>query len=263
MKRVAAMPEGLDRARLEDLLSGVARLEPLGARIEAASRQLLGQPYVAHPLVGSARTPEVLAVSLDAFDCVTYVETVLGLSLARTPRRFVERVRQIRYRSGRVEWVRRNHYMTSWIRSNARAGFLRRVALPAPSVVRARMLDAVPGLRPHRIALRCLPKRAFWRVHAAVRDGDVLCFASTKKNLDVFHVGVAAWSGGELRLRHASLRQGRVVEQDLAGFLKNNAMAGVIVARPVEPRSRVAARARGTLAGAAGSRRRHGRRELT
>jgi hypothetical protein len=256
MKRSATVPEDLDLVRLRSLLSGIDRRDTLGARIEAASRQLLGRPYLAHPLVGSAQTPEVFTVSLGAFDCVTYVETVLGLALALTTGRFVERVRQIRYRDGCVEWAWRSHYMTGWIRNNARAGFLRRVALPAPSVVRARTLDAVPGLPPRRLLLRCLPKRAFWRVRAAVHTGDVLCFASTRKDLDAFHAGFAVWSGGELRLRHASLRQGRVVEQALAGFLKDNTMAGVIVARPVEPRNRAAARARGmsTLAGSASSR---------
>jgi hypothetical protein len=238
MKRSVAGPEDLDLVRLRSLLSGIDRRESLGTRIEAASRQLLGRPYLADPLVGSARSPEVLTIALDAFDCVTFVETALGLALARSTGRFVEQVRRIRYRDGCVEWARRNHYMSGWIRNNARAGFLRRVALPAPSVVRARTLDAVPGLPPRRLDLRCLPKRAFWRVRAAVHTGDVLCFASTRKNLDVFHAGLAVWSGGELKLRHATRSQGRVVEQDLAGFLKSNAMAGVIVARPVEPRNR-------------------------
>ena len=218
--------------------SGVARQAALGVRIESASRQLLGRPYRSQPLLGSAETPEVFTAALDGFDCVTYVETVLALALGPSERLFSKRLRQIRYEGGRVAWTRRNHYMSGWIRSNARAGFLRRVALPAAGVVRARMLDAVPGLPPRRCVLRCLPKRAFWRVRSAVHTGDVLCFASTKANLDVFHVGIAVWSADELRLRHASRSQGRVVEQSLASFLQANTMAGVIVARPVEPRER-------------------------
>ena len=46
-----------------------------------------------------------------------------------------------------------------------------------------------------RVVLRCLPKRAFWRVRDAVRTGDVICFASTRRNLDVFHAGIAGLVG--------------------------------------------------------------------
>ncbi len=193
---------------------------------------MLGRPYVAHPLIGSAERQEVLTVSLAGFDCVTYLETVLGLALAR-PAAFVETLRRIRYRDGRVAWRERHHYLTAWIRHNAHAGFLRRVVLPA-SVSRRRVLRAVPGLPPRRATIRCSPKRVFWRARAAVETGDVLAFASTRPGLDVFHAGIAVWSGGALRMRHASRSRGRVVEQDLAEFLDANTMAGVIVARPVE-----------------------------
>ncbi len=237
MKRRTVFPEGLDLVRLRRLLSHIDRRAPLEARIEDASRRLLGRPYLAHPLIGSAATPEVLTVSLDGFDCVTYLETVLGLALGPSPERFVAAVRRIRYREGRVDWARRNHYMTGWIRSNTRAGFLRRVPLPGPSVARSRTLDAVAGLPPRRIVLRCQPKRAFWQVRDAVRTGDLICFASTRRNLDVFHSGIAVVSGDGLRLRHASRSQGGVVEQDLAAFLGSNTMTGVIVARPAQTRA--------------------------
>ncbi len=244
MKGSAAFAERLDLGRLRGLLRLDGRREPLGVRIEHASRRLLGQPYLAQPLIGSAQTPEVFTVSLDGFDCVSYVETVLALALARTPEQVAAVVRRIRYRDGVVDWARRNHYMTGWIRNNAREGFVLRPRLAAPTVARARTLDVVAGLPPRRVLVRCVPKRAFWRVRSAVRTGDVICFASTRRNLDVFHAGIAVWAGGVLRLRHASRSQGRVVEQDLAGFLNSNTMAGVIVVRPVEPR-------------------RHGQRELT
>jgi hypothetical protein len=253
----AAIPEGLDLDRLRELLSRVDRRQPLAERIEQASRHLLGQPYRAHPLIGSAELPEVFTVSLDGFDCVTYIETVLGLALAGTAERCVAVMRRIRYREGRVDWTRRNHYMSGWIAGNARAGFLARAPLGAASVVRARTLNAVPGLPARRVWLRCLPKHDFWRVRDAVRTGDVICFASTRSNLDVFHAGIAVWSQGELRLRHASRSQGRVVEQALAGFLERNTMAGVIVARPVAPR----AAARGRRSSGSAGRRPRRRRE--
>lgn len=236
MKRGTCAAEEPSPARLRSLLSAADRLASVSARIAAFSRALLGRPYLEHPLIGSASTPEVFTVRLDAFDCVTYVETVLALALARSPRQFAVWVRRIRYQGGRVAWASRHHYLTGWIHNNAKAGFLQRAGLPAPSVARLRTLDVVAGLPPRRVVVRCLPKRAFWRVREAVRSGDVLCFASTRKNLDVFHIGFAIWSGGELWLRSAARSRGRVIDLDLAGFLKSNTMAGVIVARPIEPR---------------------------
>ncbi len=246
MVRRSAPLKTLDLAALRGLLRGLDRRASPGERVAAASRTLLGRPYRACPLVGSAATPEVFCASLAGFDCVSYVETAFALALSRDPRQFLDWLRRIRYRGGVVAWRRRHHYLTGWIAANARAGLLRRVHLPGPEVVRARRLDAVPGLPPRRLQLRCLPKRAFWRVRDAVRDGDILCFASTKRNLDVFHAGIAAWSGGELRLWHAARSRGRVVEQDLAGFLADNTMAGVIVARPVEAHGRLSRRGRRT-----------------
>ena len=65
-------------------------------------------------------------------------------------------------------------------------------------------------------------------------NGDVVLFASTKANLDVFHCGFLVLAGGSVRLRHASRSAGRVVEEDLARFLAANRMAGVIAARPLD-----------------------------
>jgi hypothetical protein len=236
MALLTAAPKDLDLEALRGLLQRIDRRAPLGARVAEAAGTLMGRTW--EPLGGSAAGPEVFRASLSGFDCVTYLETAFALGLAREPRRFLQQLRRIRYRGGVVSWTRRNHYMTGWIAANARERRLRRVRLPAPGVVRERRLDVVPGLPPRRILLRCLPKRVFWRVRHALRDGDLVCFASTRRNLDVFHTGITVWNGSELFLRHASRSRGRVVEQDLAAFLAENAMAGVIVARPAEGRAR-------------------------
>jgi hypothetical protein len=232
MKPMPASPRDLDRNRLKSVLGRIDRGRPLPDRLEAASRAFRGRPYLTNPLVGSAEQPEVFTASLRAFDCVTYVETVLALAAAKTPAAFGERLRRIRYDGGRIDWKRRNHYMTDWVRRNARAGFVRPLRLPAETVTRRRNLNVLPGLRPRAASVRSIPKRAFWRVREAVATGDLLLFASTKRNRDVFHLGIAVRDGDTLRLRHASRSQKGVVEQDLAEFLKANTMAGVIVVRP-------------------------------
>jgi hypothetical protein len=189
-------------------------------------------------LVGSADTPEVFTVSLDTFDCVTYVETVLALSFASNADEFQEWLRKIRYEGGRIAWERRNHYMTGWIRSNKRAGLLRRLALPGVHVaVKERTLNGVPGLPAVRSRFACVPKPAIRKLMRRLETGDLIFFASTRKHHDVFHCGIIVRDGDRVLVRHASRSRDAVVEQDLSEFLKANRMSGVIVARPREPLS--------------------------
>jgi len=187
-------------------------------------------------LIGSAETPEVFVASLDAFDCVTYMETVLALSLASNANEFTEWLRKIRYEGGQVAWNRRNHYMTGWIRSNVRAGAVHRLAIPdARLVVKERTLNGVPGLPPTRVRFTCVPKPEIGRIEQRLKTGDLIFFASTRKHHDVFHCGIIIRDSNRVLVRHASRSRGGVVEQDLSEFLKANRMAGVIVARPKEP----------------------------
>jgi hypothetical protein len=227
-------PRDLVRRQLEPLLASVDRNVPIGARVEALTDRLRGRPYAGNPLGGSADTAEVLTISLAAFDCVTFVETVLALATTREPERFVERVRRLRYQGGRVAWRRRHHYATDWIRGNVRAGFVSPVLLRARAVTRARRLSVLAGLPARRVQVRCVPKRPFWRARDEIRTGDLVFFASTRPVLDVFHQGIVVRRGEGLRLRHASRSRGKVVDQDLAAFLEANRMAGVLVARPRE-----------------------------
>ena len=235
MKR--AQPRSSSRRRIQKLLSTAASSSSAGARIETFSREFLGLPY-SSVLIGSAKQPEVFVVSLDSFDCVTYIETVLALAGASTPTHFSELLRHLRYDRGRVDWKRRNHYMTQWIRNNRRNGIIRRISTNAAGRRKARVLNVVPGLRPSRARFECVPKQALRQLVPQLETGDVIFFASTRKDLDVFHCGLLIRDGDHLRLRHASRSRGSVVEQNLDEFLKNNRMAGVIVVRPTGDRIR-------------------------
>jgi hypothetical protein len=200
--------------------------------MELFSRLLVGRPYIVDPLGGSPGTPERLTASLRGFDCVTYVESVLALSRARRPAAFAGELKRLRYAGGEVAWRKRNHYMTGWIRENARRGVLSRLRPGDSAVCREKLLDAVPGLAPRRERLTLVPKARLAGLAPRLRTGDLLFFGSTKAHLDVFHCGVLVADGGAPRLRHATRSRGRVVEEDLFDFLRRNRMSGVLVARP-------------------------------
>jgi hypothetical protein len=232
MKR--AHPRGLDRRRLRQLLPKGKDDLSIGGRIDILSRRFLGSPYKSNPLIGSPEQAEVFTASLDAFDCVTFIETVLALARASKAGEFSEALRRIRYGRGRIEWQRRNHYMTDWIRNNVREGVIRPISTAAvPAINRERVLNVLPGLAARRVRVKCMPKRAAARASKNLRNGDLIFFASTRRNLDVFHAGIIVREdGARPRMRHASRSEGGVVEQELAEFLRANRMAGVIVMRP-------------------------------
>jgi hypothetical protein len=236
-----AQPGGLSRRRVEQLLSKTKYERSAVSRIDVLSRQFLGYPYKPNPLIGSAGTAEVFTASLDEFDCVTYIETIVALARAYKVDDFIEWLRKIRYERGRIQWEKRNHYMTLWIRNNVRKGIVRPVSMSAfPTRSRERVLNIVPGLAAQRTRVKCVPKEGVPRLDPHLQSGDLIFFVSTRKNLDVFHAGIIVRNGQRLFMRHASRSQGFVVEQELSEFLKANRMAGVIVVRPQGVTRRIA-----------------------
>jgi hypothetical protein len=233
--------QGLSRQRVARLLSETKHDPSAGSRIDVLSRHFLGHSYKSNPLIGSADTAEVFTASLDGFDCVTYIETIVALARAANVDDFTEWLRQIRYEQGRIQWERRNHYMTFWIRNNIRKGIIKPVSLPSvPIVSRQRVLSVVPGLAAQQTRVKCVPKPAVPRLEAHLQSGDLIFFVSTRRNLDIFHGGIVVRDRKRILMRHASRSRGFVVEQQLGEFLKANRMAGVIVVRPQGVTRRIA-----------------------
>jgi hypothetical protein len=230
-----AQPRGLSRREVTQLLSRAKNEQSVGSRVDVLSRRFLGRIYKTNPLIGSADTGEVFAASLDGFDCVTYIETVVALAHASNVDDFVGWLRKIRYERGVIQWKRRNHYMALWIRNNVREGIIKPVSVPnAATRTTERVLNVVPGLVPQRVRLKCVPKPAVRRLELHLQTGDLIFFASTRKNLDVFHAGIIVRDGNKVSMRHASRSNGLVAEQELREFVKANRMAGIIVVRPRE-----------------------------
>ena len=227
-------PRGLDRKRVQQLHRVAESAARAAIRIDRISKTLIGEPYQINPLIGSADSAEIFTAAMNGFDCVTYIETVLALAQSSDAPRFADTLRRIRYADGRIDWLRRNHYMTEWIRNNIRSGSVQRVPGLKAGVEKRRTLNIVPGLSSRQARFSCVPKAAVLRQAQKLQTGDFIFFASTRPHLDVFHCGIIVNNGNGLRLRHASKGRGGVVEQELAEFLKQNRMAGVMVVRPVE-----------------------------
>jgi len=227
-------PFGFAPSLAEDILNRVRDVRGISARLRVLSSFFLYCSYKANPLIGSANTPEVFTVELGRFNCVTFIETMLALAVAESADQFVEALRQIRYQDGRIDWKSRHHYMTDWIRNNARRGFIRNITRGAHTVSKTRTLSIIAELPPRTVTFRCYPKRMFPRIKHWLADGDLIFFASTRQQLDVFHAGLLIRAGEHIILCHASRSQGGVAGQPLEEFLKQNRMAGLILVRPRE-----------------------------
>ncbi|HKP84754.1 MAG TPA: N-acetylmuramoyl-L-alanine amidase-like domain-containing protein [Blastocatellia bacterium] len=224
-------PLELDISEVERLLDEARLAVEPGERIELFSARFLGRAYFANPLEGGPHSPEVFKVSLRGFDCVTYMETVLALALARTADGFVERVRELRYAGGEVDWYHRNHYMIDWASNNQKLGVIQDITSGPETVMRTRRLSLIKSLPERTVSFRCFPKRALGRIRSRIETGDAVLFASTRKTLDVFHTGFLIKTGDGISLRHATRTAGRVIEQSLASFLEAHRMSGFILLR--------------------------------
>lgn len=101
-----------------------ARGLPLPERMKAVSDPLLGLPYVLDPH-GEGAGPDLdPPVRYDAWDCLTFVEEVLALSLSGDPAHAAEVRGALRY-DGPLRYPARHHFMElQWIPSAVDEGWL-------------------------------------------------------------------------------------------------------------------------------------------
>ncbi|MBN2357827.1 MAG: DUF1460 domain-containing protein [Deltaproteobacteria bacterium] len=256
-----------DDAALE-LLIAAAQAEPdLGRRVELVSRRFLDAPYRLSPLgegAGPSPDPDP-RFTVAAFDCTTFVETVLALSLAPDLASAHALLDRIRYRDGSAEFGRRNHFpMAQWVPNNIRAGFLvdvtrriggERTALASkrlgPDVWQKSRAKNLPPLTPEMIPvgtfeLPVIPIAAVPEVADRIPAGSVLSIVRADYRsipFRVTHQGVVVRRQGRTYLRHAG-RAGfqRVVDEPLLRHLERAAaylkwpVTGVNLLQPQVPR---------------------------
>lgn len=239
---------------------GADKSLPTGELMVKTARFFLGTPYVAATL---EKEPETLVINLREMDCTTLVENTLALtrtiqSGAPTFENFCKNLQQLRYRNGEIhDYTSRLHYTTDWIYENQRKGIVQDVTSDAGGVVLPidlsfmsthpesyKPLKENPGLtaiiaaKEKEINTRTyyyIPETEINRCVAGMDNGDIVCFVTTIKGLDISHVGIIYRVGDKLTFIHASTTQKKVVVneaplQDYVESLKRN--SGIMVVRP-------------------------------
>ena len=84
-----------------------------GCSVGTAGQSFLGARYISSPLGEGVTPDDDPLIRYDAFDCTTFVETVLADS-------DVEKLTKIRYKDGKADFIKRNHFIeTDWLKNNS------------------------------------------------------------------------------------------------------------------------------------------------
>lgn len=238
---------------------------PLGEIMQALGMHFAGTPYVDGLLDAPPR--ETLVVNLSGFDCVLLVETVLALARGiavedYSYETFTRHLRDQRYRDGQMQgYCSRLHYFSEWIRDNERRGTVRDVTRALGGVRLEKRLrfmsehrasyprfatndSLFQGIRAMETTLDDLdlyyiPQDRIREVYDGLQPGDIIATATSIEGLDVSHTGlVYAGPDGSRGFLHASTSGGVKVSPDLQAYVENNRIqVGILVARPVDPRT--------------------------
>jgi PBP4 family serine-type D-alanyl-D-alanine carboxypeptidase len=214
-------------------------------RLHYFSAALEGKPYFLGP-TGEGRfgSPDGKPLfDMSRFDCVTYMESVMGMALAPTARHVLGMVKRLRYRGDTLAFTTRNHYFVAdWLINNAH--YTRILPLPGDTTVN-RTINKVKFFKDKGLpapaqdpvlALRYLPyeKALAWSKVQAPGAGVTpsthplpagiygVAFVTDIAGLDITHCGFLISDGkSPMLLRHASQLANQVITMDFTGYLES------------------------------------------
>jgi Protein of unknown function (DUF1460) len=231
--------------------------KPFDQQIQSIAEQFLGAPYQGDML--DRTEPETLTLSLQKFDCVLFVESVLAIVRSNGEAAgFVNRLQAQRYRQGQIQgYCSRLHYFSDWIADNQRRGFLQDLTPQLGGLSFKPQLDfmsrhwrSYPRLvanRDHRDCIdqmeqglqtqarHYIPTDQIAKHYGALQSGDIVAIATSVSGLDVTHTGlVYRDSSGNVGIIHAAPMSGVKISRDLQRFVGQVDQAiGIMVARPL------------------------------
>lgn len=242
------------------IFSEKIKLEKGATKAETAiiiAKSFTGNPYVAHTL---EQTPEKLVCNLAEFDCYTFVESVLAITLARHHLKsyleFQTTLRQMRYREGRIEgYGSRLHYFLEWKQQGKTMGLYTDVTEQLGGTKTQLVINFMTTHRGLYPALEdesafqeilksekklsenpwnYIPKSKVADVETHLQEGDIVGITSTIAGLDFNHEGFIVKKGNRAYLLHASSDAKKVIvsPEPLADYLqKIKKHSGIVVLR--------------------------------
>jgi hypothetical protein len=226
---------------IDELLEEAGQMRDVSGRIATLSARFLGAAYGESTLIGDRDRPEVLVVNLEHVDCFTFIDYIEAMRLSRSFEEFKENLVKVRYQSGKVSYLQRNHFFTDWIKFNKeRLADVTGVVGGKAAERNVKTLNLkedgtlfLDGIAPGPREVNFIPsKYVDEKVLARLKTGDYGGIYSERAGIDVSHVGIIIKDDKAIRLRHASSlqRYRRVIDQDLRLYLADK--PGLLVLRP-------------------------------
>ena len=212
------------------------RDRPMSELVIKVAKHFLGTPYVAGTL---EIEPERLTVNTRETDCILFVEMCLAMSLtAKDPEptfeKYVDNLRQLRYRDGVVDgYASRIHYTSEWIIQGTTRGIFNEVSrecggssldqkfffMSTHPASYKQLKDSPKNVEKIKAVEENLNTWDYWYIPKAdlpkcirnIKTGDIIGFNSATPGLDIAHVGYAYWEGDTLTFIHASYTDKKVV----------------------------------------------------
>jgi hypothetical protein len=230
--------------------------------LQTVAEQFLGASYQAGLLDKSDR--ETLLISLDRFDCVLFVETVLALTQNIAAKQesywnFENRILNIRYRDGILQgYCSRLHYFSDWLDNNQKRGNLQNLTVDLGGIPLNKKINFMSSHRHlyrqlkeeanyqcivgveeklNTLKINYIPTQNIKSIYPRLRKGDIIAIVTNIPGLDVTHTGlIYKTSEGNIGLIHASPIGKVAIAPDLQRYTSKveNAI-GIIVARPIAP----------------------------
>ncbi len=219
-------------------------------RLRFFSAALEGRPYFLGPTgEGRYESPDGKPLlDMSRFDCVTYVESVLGMALARNAREVLPMVKRLRYRGDTLAYHTRNHYFVAdWLANNEK--YVRILPLPGDTVG-ARFINKVKFFQGKKqpapasdpiLHMRYLTYEKAMALSKNWSPGPGffgVAFVTDIEGLDVTHCGFLLADGkGPVQLRHASQLLGKVATMDFTNYLetRKGKCSGIVVFEFLDP----------------------------
>ena len=207
------------------------------------AKYFLGKPYVASTL--EVLDDEKLVINLREFDCTTFVENCIALSLTiksgdPTFENYCQQLMTIRYREGKTDsYTSRLHYTSDWIYENEKHGIIKNISSTMGGEQIEKEINFMtmhPQSYKHLINNQTnleelkriedkinsrkeyvvIAKTAITNFRKSIRNGDIIAFATSIEGLDYSHIGIAYWESGDLHFIHASSKQKKTVIEEKA-----------------------------------------------
>ncbi|MCG9597617.1 DUF1460 domain-containing protein [Vibrio sp. Isolate25] len=207
-------------------------------RIVQTSELFIGVDYETNTLTSINSEKEELVKNFNHVDCFTLLDYVTSLAFSDSFNQFDQNLKLARYLYGNVDFITRRHFFSDWLDDSAFHVQDVTRQLDARAVTTVKQINQktpegerwIPSVPIKYKDISFIPRE--FVDDALIRElksGDLIGIYSHKRGLDVSHTGIFIENGDTPLLRHASSKEGKVVDSPMLEYLGNK--PGIIVYR--------------------------------